>query len=135
MERAHFSLKRLALEIVAGEATGIAASLLLCNGSSCPGDGELAFGVDFAVTPAAVWGVGTVMGGRGTLFASYLGASPALTPLTLPGQPNETPADTSSRIQTEAIVSSVLLPICSALLYGCHHRSRRRIGATSTHRS
>jgi hypothetical protein len=48
---------------------------------------------------------------------SYLGASPALTPLTMPAQPNETPADTLSRIQTEAVVSSVLLPVCSALLY------------------
>jgi hypothetical protein len=117
MERAHFSGKRLALEIITGEATGLLTTYLLCNGSSCAGDGWGAFAADFAVTPLAVWGVGTAMGGRGTLLSSYLGASPALTPFTMPGQPNETPADTLSRIQTEAVVSSLLLPVCSALLY------------------
>jgi hypothetical protein len=117
MDRARFSGKRLAVEILAGEAAGLLTSFLLCNDSSCPGDGWVAFGADFAVTPLVVWGVGTAMGGRGSLAYSYLGASPAVTPLSMPGSPDESPADTLSRIRTEAAVSALLLPVCSAVLY------------------
>ena len=116
--RAHFSGKRLAIEILAGEAVTIGTSLALCSGpNSCPGDGWLAFGVDFAATPLAVWGVGSMMGGQGTLLASYLGASPAVTPLSMPGSPNESPGDTLSRIQIEATIAMIILPATSALLY------------------
>jgi hypothetical protein len=117
MDRARFSGKRLVLEILAGEAAGLLTTFLLCNDSSCPGDGWIAFGADFAVTPLAVWGVGTALGGRGSLGYAYLGASPALTPLSMPGSPDESPADTLSRIRTEAMVSALLLPVCSAVLY------------------
>ncbi len=118
ISRAHFSGKRLAIEILAGEAVTIGTSLALCSGpNSCPGDGWLAFGVDFAVTPLAVWGVGSMMGGQGTLLASYLGASPAVTPLGMPGPANEAPGDTLSRIQLEATISMIILPATSALLY------------------
>jgi hypothetical protein len=116
-DRARFSGKRLALEIVAGEATGLLTTYALCNGSTCAGDGWLAFGADFVVAPLAVYGTGRVMGGHGTLLYSYLGASPALIPLTMPGTPGESPADTLSRIQTEATISALLLPLCSAVLY------------------
>jgi hypothetical protein len=117
MDRARFSGTRFAVELLAGGAAGLLTSLTLCNGSSCPGDGFVAFGVDLAVTPLVIWGIGGAMGGRGSLMYSYVGASVAVTPLSMPGSPDEAPIDTINRINTEVAISAVLLPICSAVLY------------------
>jgi hypothetical protein len=108
MDRDRFSGKRLAVEILVGEASGLLTSYLLCNDSNCPG------------------GVGNAMGGQGSLLYSYFGASPALTPFSMPGSPDESPADTLSRIRVEATISAVILPVCSALL---QNGLARRVGA------
>ncbi len=120
-ERARFSGKRLAVEIAAGELAGALAAGLtfsgLCHGDGCLGAGLAAFGADFAVAPLAVWGTGEAMGGAGSLGYTYLGATTALAAFSVPGSPDETPADTASRIGLELTISSLLMPACSALLY------------------
>jgi hypothetical protein len=120
-ERARFSGKRLVLEILGGELTGSIATALtfkgLCNGTDCFGSAIAAFGVNVAVTPLAVWGIGSAMGGEGSLGYTYLGASLALTPFSVTGSADESPADALSRISVEVWMSSILLAPCSALMY------------------
>jgi len=120
-ERARFSGKRLALEIIGGGLVGGVASALVfgasCDGHDCLGASLLSFGADFAVTPLAVYGIGTLMGGRGSLLYSYLGAGPALTPFSMTGPADETPDQTLSRLKLEVTLSTIFLPICSAVLY------------------
>jgi hypothetical protein len=118
---AHFSGKRLVVEILAGELVGGLATALtfrgLCSGDDCFGSAMLAFGANVAITPLAVWGVGQAMGGEGSLGYSYLGASLALTPFSVSGPADEAPSDALSRIEIEVAISSILLAPCSALLY------------------
>lgn len=118
---ARFSGKRLAVEILTGEVVGGLASGLtfraVCDGTDCFGSGIAAFGMNIAITPLAVWGVGTAMGGNGSLGYSYLGASLALTPFSVTGSSEESPSDALSRIEVEVVVSSLLLAPCSALMY------------------
>ncbi|MFT3696260.1 MAG: hypothetical protein QM831_24180 [Kofleriaceae bacterium] len=121
-DRPRFSGKRLAVEILGGELTGILSTALtfnaLCSpGSDCLGPALLAYGVDFAVTPAAVWGIGQAMGGEGSLGYSYLGGLTALAAFSVPGSPDETPSETVSRVSLEAYVAAVLLAPCSSLMY------------------
>ncbi len=119
--RAHFSGKRLVVEILAGELVGGLATALtfrgLCDGTDCFGSAMVAFGANVAITPLAIWGAGNAMGGEGSLGYSYLGASLALTPFSITGSPDETPADALSRIEVEVAISSILLAPCSAILY------------------
>jgi hypothetical protein len=120
-ERARFSGKRLALEILGGGLIGGVTSALVfgasCDGHDCLGASLLSFGADFAVTPLAVYGIGNLMGGRGSLLYSYLGAGPALTPFSMTGPADETPDQTLSRLKLEVTLSTIFLPICSAVLY------------------
>lgn len=116
-ERARFSHGRFWAESGVGVAVGLVTSLLLCNSSSCPGYGFVAFFADVGATPIAVWGLGNAMGGKGSLLNAFVGASVAVTPLSVQGPPDETPEQTISRIQFEVAVSALLLPFCSALAY------------------
>ncbi|MEO6772722.1 MAG: hypothetical protein ABI467_06830 [Kofleriaceae bacterium] len=120
-DHAKFSGKRLAVEILGGEVVGALVTGLtfnaLCNGEDCLGSAFTAFGVNVAVTPLAVWGIGAAMGGEGSLGYSYLGASLALTPFSVTGSPDESPSDAVTRVAIEAWVSSILLAPCSALMY------------------
>lgn len=112
-----FSVKRMVVEALAGEATSIALTLAMCNGSSCTWDGWAPFLASFAISPIAVYGTGHAMGGRGSMFGAYAGATAALAPLTIPTDPMAPPDQVLSQIQTEATISAVLLPLCSALTY------------------
>ncbi|HEY0251841.1 MAG TPA: hypothetical protein VGC41_09960 [Kofleriaceae bacterium] len=120
-DRAKFSGKRLTVEIIGGELTGILSTALtfnaLCNGTDCLGSALSAYAVDFAITPLAVWGIGSAMGGQGSLGYSYLGGSLALTAFSVTGSPDETPSDTLSRVSIEAYVAAILLAPCSSLMY------------------
>jgi hypothetical protein len=127
-ERARFSGKRLVLEILGGELTGSIATALtfkgLCDGTDCFGSAIAAFGVNLAVTPLAVWGIGAAMGGEGSLGYTYLGASVALTPFSVTGSADESPADALSRLSIEVWMSSILLAPCSALIYEASSHGR-----------
>lgn len=121
-DRARFSGKRLTVEILGGELTGILSTALTFNamcsaGSDCLGPALLAYGVDFAITPAAVWGIGEAMGGQGSLGYAYLGGVTALAAFSVPGSPDETPGETMSRVSIEAYVAAILLAPCSSLMY------------------
>lgn len=120
-DRAQFSGKRLAAEIAGGEVVSMLVSYAaysgLCDGHDCLGSAIAAFGIDFAVTPLAIWGGGRAMGGHGTLGMTYLGASTALAAFSVPGQPDETPADTLQRVGIEMTISALLMPATSALMY------------------
>lgn len=120
-DRARFSGKRLAAEIVVGELVGALVTGVtyetLCDGKDCFGSALAAFGANFAVTPLAVWGVGGLMGGEGRLAYSYLGAGLAMAPFSATGPADETPGEAVARVTIEAWVSSILLAPCSALLY------------------
>jgi hypothetical protein len=119
--RAQFSGKRLAAEIAGGELVSLLVSYAtyssLCDGRDCFGSAIAAFGADFAVTPIAIWAGGRAMGGHGTLGMTYLGASTALAAFSVPGQPDETPADTLQRVGVEMTISALLMPATSALMY------------------
>lgn len=122
MHRARFSGKRLLVEIVAGALVGSVVSYLTfeatcSDGDDCFGAAFLAFGANVAVTPIAVWGVGNLMDGQGSLGWTYLGASVALAPFSATGPVDETPAEALQRIKIELIVATIALPITSALLY------------------
>jgi hypothetical protein len=73
-DRARFSGKRLALEIIGGGLIGGVTSALVfnatCNGRDCLGASLLSFGADFAVTPLTVYEIGHLMGGRGSPLSS-----------------------------------------------------------------
>jgi hypothetical protein len=118
---AHYSGKRLLVEILGGELVGGVATALtfrgVCDGTDCFGSAMLAFGANVAVTPLAVWSIGKAMGGDGSLGYAYLGSSIALAPFGVSGSPDETPADALSRIEIEVAISSILLAPCSALAY------------------
>ena len=120
-DRPRFSGKRLAVEIIGGEVIGALATGItfnaLCNGRDCLGSAIAAFSANLAITPAAVWGIGTFMGGDGSLGYSYLGATIALAPFSVTGSPQESPSDTMTRIQIETWTSAILLAPCSALMY------------------
>ncbi len=119
--RAHFSTKRLVVEILGGELVGGLTTALtfrgLCDGTDCFGSAMLAFGADAAVTPLAIWGIGKAMGGEGSLGYAYVGGSIALAPFGVTGSPDETPSDALSRLEIEVAISSILLAPCSALAY------------------
>lgn len=119
MDGARFSGKRFVLEILAGGAVsslvGYATYSSLCGRGDCMGAALAGFGLNFAVTPLAVWGVGRAMGGEGTIGWTYLGASTALSPFSVTGPAGESPADTMARIDVEFAVSTLLLPVTSAL--------------------
>jgi hypothetical protein len=121
MERARFSGKRLFVEILVGGLVGSLAAYgtfsAMCGDEACLSGAITGFLVNFAVTPIAVWGTGNMMGGQGSLKGAYLGASIAVTPLSMPGQPDETPGETISRINLEMAISVIVLPITSAILY------------------
>ncbi|MCE9573733.1 MAG: hypothetical protein K8W52_11310 [Deltaproteobacteria bacterium] len=121
MERARFSGKRMVVEILAGAAVGSLAAYAtyksLCDGEDCLGAGLAGAGMNFAITPLAVWGVGRWMGGQGSLGWTYLGASAALAPFSAPGPVDETPADTLQRVNIELAVSTLLLPVTSAAFF------------------
>src|SRR5580698_9635222 len=93
--RAHFSSKRLVVEILGGELVGGLTTALtfrgMCDGTDCFGSAMLAFGADAAVTPLAVWGLGKAMGGEGSLGYAYIGGSLALAPFGVTGSPDESP--------------------------------------------
>jgi hypothetical protein len=119
--RAHFSSKRLVVEILGGELVGGLTTALtfrgMCDGTDCFGSAMLAFGADAAVTPLAVWGLGKAMGGEGSLGYAYIGGSLALAPFGVTGSPDESPGDALSRLEIEVAISSILLAPCSALAY------------------
>ena len=122
MHRARFSGKRLLVEIVAGALVGSVVSYLTfeatcSDGDDCFGAAFLAFGANVAITPIAVWGVGNLMDGQGSLGWTYLGASVALAPFSATGPVDETPAEALQRIKIELVVATIALPITSALLY------------------
>jgi hypothetical protein len=122
MEAARFSGKRFVVEILAGAVVGSAVAYgtyeSLCDGrGDCLGAGLAGFGMNFAVTPLAVYGVGRWMGGQGSLGWTYVGGLTALSAFSAPGSPDETPDQTISRINIEFAISTLLLPVTSAAFY------------------
>jgi hypothetical protein len=111
MHRARFSGGRLLVEILAGELVGAAAAYgtytSVCGDEPCLGGALGGWVVDFAVTPAAIWGAGTLMGGRGRIGHAYYGALPALAPFSV----------TSAPVGLQFSLSAFFLPITSALMY------------------
>ncbi len=120
-DHARFSGKRFVIETLGGEVVGALVTGLtfnvLCSGDDCLGSAFASFGMNVAVTPLAVWGIGKAMGGEGSLGYSYLGASIALAPFSVTGAADESPSDALGRVEVETIVSSILLAPCSALMY------------------
>jgi hypothetical protein len=132
-DRPRFSLGRMAVEILAGAVVGSAVAYgtyeSVCSGASddpCFGAGLAAVGLNFAITPLAVWGAGRWMGGNGTVGMTYLGAAAATSPLTVPGSPDETPAQTSQRVGIELAISTLLLPVTSSLFFELSSNMRWR---------
>jgi len=122
MERAQFSTKRLVVEILGGAVVGSLAGYAtyhsLCDGrGDCLGSALTGAAVNFAVTPLATWGIGSWMGGQGSLSWTYLGGSVAFAAFSAPPPANESPGDTISRIDTEFAIASFLLPVTSAAFY------------------
>lgn len=111
MKRARLSGRRLALEIIAsGAIGGVAAYETMvgtCGNEPCLGGALGGWLVDFAVTPAAVWGIGTAMGGRGTIGAAYYGALPALAPFSATGAP----------VGLQFSLAAFFLPFTSSIIY------------------
>lgn len=111
MKRASFSGGRFVVELLAGGLVGSLAAygtyVGICGDDPCLGGALTGWLANFAVTPAAVWGVGTAMGGRGRLAHAYYGAVPALAPFSAPNAP----------IGLQFGLSAVFLPITSALMY------------------
>jgi hypothetical protein len=111
MKRASFSGGRFVVELLVGGAIGSLAAygtyVGICGDEPCLGGALTGWVANFAVTPAAVWGVGTVMGGRGRLAHAYYGAVPALAPFSAPNAP----------IGLQFALSVVFLPITSSLMY------------------
>ncbi len=74
--------QRMVVEILAGAAVGSLAAYAtyesLCDGEDGLGAGLAGAGMNFAITPLAVWGVGRWMGGQGSVGWTYLGAGVAL---------------------------------------------------------
>jgi hypothetical protein len=121
MDGARFSGKRFVVEILAGGALGSLVAYgtysSLCGRGDCTGAALAGFGMNFAVTPLAVWGVGRAMGGEGTLGWTYLGASTALAPFSVSGPADESTSDMIARIDLEFAMSALFLPITSSLFY------------------
>jgi hypothetical protein len=121
MQAARFSGKRLVIEMLAGAAVGSIAAYAtfeaLCNGSDCLGASLTGAAVNFAITPLAVWGTGRWAGGQGTVGMTYLGGSMAFAAFSVPGQPNEAPSDTLNRLKIELAISTLVLPVTSAVFF------------------
>ncbi|HSN25365.1 MAG TPA: hypothetical protein VLT45_03745 [Kofleriaceae bacterium] len=111
MRRARLSGRRLALEIIASGAIGGLAAygtmVGVCGNEPCLGGALGGWLVDFAVTPAAVWGVGAAMGGRGSIGAAYYGALPALAPFSA----------TTAPVGLQFSLAAFFLPFTSAIVY------------------
>lgn len=122
MERARFSGRRFVVELLAGAAVGSLAAYAtfesMCDGrGDCLGAALAGTAVNFAVTPLAVWGVGRWSGGQGTLGWTYLGGVAPLGAFGATGQPNESPTEALSRVKLELAISTLLLPVSSALCF------------------
>ena len=111
MRGARFSGKRLVLEILVGGTVGTLVAYgtykSTCGDDPCLGGALGGWFAGFAVTPLAVWGTGTLTGGEGKLAHAYYGAVPALAPFSA----------TSAPIGLQFALSSVFLPITSAIMY------------------
>jgi hypothetical protein len=111
MQKARFSGKRLVLEILVGG--GVQALVAYgtyksaCGDDPCLGGALGGWFAGFAVTPLAVWGTGTMMGGEGKLAHAYYGAVPALAPFSA----------TEAPIGLQFALSAVFLPITSSVMY------------------
>jgi hypothetical protein len=122
MERARFSGRRMVVELLAGAAVGSLVAYAtfdsLCDGTNdCFGASLASAGANFAVTPLVTWGVGRWMGGQGTLGFTYLGGSAALGAFAATGSADESPSEALARIKLELAISTVLLPVTSALIF------------------
>jgi hypothetical protein len=114
IERARWSGKRLAVEILVGELAG---GLLTYGAYEATDSVAAAWASGFALTPIVVWGTGRIMGGRGSLLHTYLGAGPALAPLAAPAPPDETPGESIERLELQMTIASIALPICNAIMF------------------
>lgn len=111
MKRGRFSGGRFVVEIIVGGAAGSLAAYAtfrgICGDEPCLGGALTGWLADFAVTPAAVWGIGNAMGGQGRLAHAYYGAIPALAPFSA----------TDAPIGLQFGLSAFFLPITSAVMY------------------
>jgi hypothetical protein len=122
MEKATFSGKRLVLEVLAGalagSVVGYATFGALCSpGDDCVGAAVAGWLANFAVTPLVVWQTGTWLDGKGTVGMTYLGASTALAPFSASCPADASPAETLDCIKLQFAVSTLLLPVTSAIFY------------------
>jgi hypothetical protein len=122
MMGARWSNKRLIGEILAGAVVGSLAAYATYSAtcgedSDCFGESLLSAGVNFAITPLAVWGTGRWAGGAGTIGWTYLGGAVSLAAFSAPGPADESLADAQSRFQLELAISTILLPITSSIMF------------------
>lgn len=122
MMGARWSSKRLVGEILAGAVVGSLAayatfSATCGEGSDCFGESLLSAGVNFAITPLAVWGTGRWAGGAGTVGWTYLGGAVSLAAFSAPGPADESTEDALSRFKLELAISTILLPITSSIMF------------------
>lgn len=122
MMGARWSTKRLVGEILAGAVIGSLTaygtySAMCGDDSDCFGASLMAAGMNFAITPLAVWGTGRMIGGQGSLGWSYLGGVVSLAAFSATGPADESTEDALNRFQIELTVATILLPIASAVTF------------------
>ena len=103
--------------MIGGATAELLFNATCSSNSDCTGSLWLSAFADFAVTPAAVWGLGTAMSGEGKLSTTYYGLVIGVVPFAVQGSPNDSPQTTISRIQTELAISVALTPFATALAY------------------
>lgn len=121
MMGARWSTKRLLGEILAGAVVGSLTAYgtfeAMCgDDSDCFGASLMAAGMNFAVTPLAVWGTGRALGGQGSLGWTYLGGVVSLAAFSATGPADESTEDALDRFKIELTVATILLPISSAVM-------------------
>lgn len=124
-DRARFSGKRLAVEMLAGAAVGglVGYGVFEATGGDDIGSALMGLGANIAVTPIVVWGTGRAMGGDGSLGWTYVGGLVAFSG----------PSATPEQAALSLALGSVFLPITSSIMYevSSHARWSRRVAATA----
>ncbi len=121
--RSSFSVTRFFLESLAGDIVGGLAAWgtysATCGGGDCFGAGMLGLGAEFIVSPLAVYSVGNLMGGKGSLSATYYGGIVASAPFSASASssPDATPSEIMSNLQLELTIASIILPLANAGFY------------------
>jgi hypothetical protein len=127
-KRARFSVGRFFLESLVG---GLAGSLAaygtyssICDKNPCLGGALAGLGADFVVTPIAVWGLGELTGGDGSLSYTFLGAAVAFSGASAGTQDPLLPLT----------IGIILMPFTSALMYelSSHIKASAQLGPVAS---